>query len=170
MYVSVGVWHIILKCRWCAALLVFLAVGNEKGSSLSTDTYSTFKQLEEALLHGNTSSIPNLDILADTFFPKLTTDPLCASIGYIIEGTLSGEACNHSFLWTGSYLPFSTGILLLSYSQSGITLKGFEWESTCLFVNKTELVLQLNSFNCSSDASTEALRDLTSQVRVYCNL
>lgn len=154
-----------MQCRWFGALIVLLTVGQKMGSSLSLDSYNAFKQLEEALIHGNTSSIHNLDILGDTFFPKRSAAPLCASIAYTLEDTLSGsKVYNHTFLWTGSYIPFSTGLLLLSYSQSGITLKGFEWEKSCLFMTKTELLLQQSSFNYSDDVIIGALGDLTSQV------
>lgn len=130
--------------------------------------YNAFKQLEAALIHGNTSSIHNLDILADTFFPRQSAAPLCASISYILEDPDSGMVDNHTFLWTGSYLPFNTGILLLSYAQSGITLKGFEWENTCLFRNRREISLQPTSFNYSDQVILNALGDLTSQVPITC--
>lgn len=145
-------------------LIALLAVAKSYGSSISV--INAYKQLEQALVDGNTSSIPNLEILEDTFFPKQTPEPLCAVVMYTLEDTLSGNlsSVNHSFLWTASYLPYTTGVLLLSYSQSGITLKGFEWERSCLFRNETYLVLRLSSFNHSSDILVTALGDLTSQV------
>lgn len=149
-----------------ASIALFI-VAKSYGGSISVNSYNAYKQLEQAMVDGNTSSIPNLDILRDTFFPKRTPEPLCAVVKYTIEDTLSGNfsSVNHSFLWTTSYLPYTTSVLLLSYSQSGIALKGFEWERSCLFRDETLLLLSLSSFNYSSNVLVAALGDLTSQVQ-----
>ena len=149
---------------------MFLAVATVVESDLTPlNTYKAYNELEEALLNGNTSSVPNLHVLVDTFFPKQGLEPICAPVKFTLmdadEDGFDWNGTNHSFLWTDRYLPYTTGILLLSYSRSGITLKGFEWERACLFMNETVVVLELNSsFNYSNDDIVNTLGDLASQV------
>lgn len=175
---EVFVWCIqahLFQCRFFASLFAFLAVAKSLGSSL--DSYNAYDQLEQALIKGNTSSIPNLHILADTFFPKRSLEPICVPVKYTLiylyDNDTSHDACSsasngteteYSFLWTDRYLPYTTGALLLSYSQSGVTLRGFEWERSCLFASETEIVLELQSFNYSCDFLVSTLGDLSSQV------
>ena len=129
------------------------------------DYYTAYKELEQALLSKNTSSISNIDIIVNTFFPKRAPEPLCAIVKYTLISVDDLTNDTYTFLWTASYLPYATSVLLLSYSQSGISLKGFDWEKSCLIKSETQLVLEINSFNYSlDDVVFSALEDLTSQV------
>lgn len=147
-------------------LVVFLTLTKSIGVAISVDSYNAYEQLQQALLKGNVSSIPYLVVLADTFFPKQRSEPLCALIEYKVEDSLSGEVYSHSFLWTRTYLPLTTALLLFSFSKSGITLRGFEWEKSCLFANETELLLQPGSFNYTNDLIIDTLGDLTAEVGI----
>lgn len=152
----------MLKCRYLATFIAVIAIAESR--PLSVEDYTAYKQLEGALLNGNTSSIPNLVKLANTFFPKRAPEPLCTIVRYTLEYVDDFTNESYSFLWTASYLPYTTGVLLLSYSQSGITLRGFDWEKSCLIKNETQLVLELDSFNHSHEVLLSNLEDLTSQV------
>jgi hypothetical protein len=137
-------------------------------SELSVDDYKAYRQLEDALINGTTSSIPNIDVLVNTFFPRGASEPHCAVVNYtIVNNALTGvDDYDHAFLWTMTYLPYTTSILLLSYSKSGFSVKGFEWEQACLLKNETQLVLEIDSLDYSKDVIHTALSGLTSQVLV----
>lgn len=135
----------------------------------SPEAHETYQQLQAALIKGEVSSVSNLQILGDVFFPKGKSEPVCVPITYTSlchDDTSANISAQYSgFLWTQNYIPYSTSILLLSYSKSGITLKGFEWEKSCVFMDETEISLQFNLSNCSSNAVlNDSLLDLTSQV------
>ena len=157
-------------------LFVTIALSKCFGVAITLEKYAVYQQMQDALIHGNTSSIHNLDILADVFFPKGGLEPVCVPITYnlvcsdnesMYDANNLEDDIRYSFLWTQNYITFSTGVLLLSYSGSGITLKGFEWENSCIFMNETMLILEVSSLNCSSDIVDDSLQDLSSQVYSY---
>ncbi len=151
-----------------------------------SDSHGVYEHLEDALIRGNTSSIPNLKVLEGVFFPMRSSEPVCVPIQYSLKcsnATLSDifdgqtmlddkESVSEStdlkltYLWTESYISHITGTLLFSFSQSGITLRGFEWEKSCIFMDATEIVLKL-SIDCTSQVEN-SLGDLTSQVCIHC--
>ena len=151
-------------------LTVITAVAVTFGSF--SDRYHVYNQLENALINGNTSSVSNLKVLEDAFFPMQIPEPVCVTIKYSLicndDTDLEAVEMNltQQYLWTEYYIPYTTSILLFSFSRSGITLRGFEWEDSCLFMNTTEIELRLDSdsVNCLSKDVEDALKDLTSQV------
>ena len=147
----------IASCRCGNVWFLLLAVMQVSGDPTSYEVYTMF---ENAVIGGNTDSTPNLAVIADFFFPKGRIEPICVPVNYSISSTDH----SHSFLWTEGYLPSVTAILLLSYSQSGTSLKGFQWESSCLFANQNELVLEVDTHNYSNDTIKAAFQDLTTQV------
>lgn len=157
-------------------LLVIITVGSKCCFALSPEANSVYNDLQKALINGNTSSVRNLDVLANAFFPKNAREPVCVPIKYTLPCNSSNTTLeldllfqNHSFLWTANYISFSTGVLLLSYSKSGITLKGFEWERSCFFINETEIELEIDPFLCDSNILSDSLKTLTSQVHFSLN-
>lgn len=144
--------------RYGNVWFLLLAVMQVSGDPTSYEVYTMF---ENAVIGGNTDSTPNLAVIADFFFPKGRIEPICVPVNYSISSTDH----SHSFLWTEGYLPSVTAILLLSYSQSGTSLKGFQWESSCLFANQNELVLEVDTHNYSNDTIKAAFQDLTTQLK-----
>lgn len=139
------------------------------GATTSPEAYVTYNQVQDALIGGGISEVPNLWTLADVFFPKGGGEPACVPIKYMSlchDNSSANVSANYSFLWTQNHIPYSIGILLLSYSKSGITLRGFEWERSCVFMDVTEIALEYTLYlsNCSSKVLNDSLQDLTSQV------
>lgn len=132
------------------------------GSTTPLERYNVYKQLEQALLEGSTASVPNLQVIADAFFPKQGLVPVCVPIRYNLFCNDTSADLPHSFLWTQKYIPFTTAALLLSYAKHGIILKGFEWEKSCVFMSEVDIMLQLE--NCSSEMIDVSLGDMTSEV------
>lgn len=149
-----------------SVLLVATAAVSLGNTSVSTlDHYSSYIQLSKAMLDSNTSLVPNLYIVLDAFFPKQSIEPVCLPIKFTLDIEGIAEQRNESFLWTGDYIPSLIASILFSYSQSGITLRGFVWDSSCIFVGDVELLLELNStFNYTDDVIIAALGDLTAEV------
>ena len=164
----------MFSCSVFLNLLVIIAVGSKCSSALlSPEANSVYNDLQHALINGNTSSVHNLQVLANTFFPKGAGEPVCVPVKYTLLCNSSNTTLemdllplNRSLLWTANYFSFSTGVLLLSYSQSGITLKGFEWERSCVFTEEAEIELEVDSFSCDSHELNDALEALTSQVLI----
>ena len=160
---------------------MIIAVAESNGGL--SDSNIVYKQLEDALLDGETSSTPNLKVLERGFFPMRSPEPVCVPVQYSLicssnssnntadtifseESDIETTVLNLTYLWTEYYISHTTGTLLFSFSQSGITLRGFEWEKSCIFMNTTEIVLELDSdsIDCSSKVVEDSLGDLTSQV------
>ena len=152
----------------------------ESFGSFSDDSYNVYSQLEDALINGNTSSISNLKFLEGSFFPMQSPEPVCVPIQYYLvcsnatrtmfDNSVSEEVqLNLTYLWTEYYVSSTTSTLLFSFSHSGITLRGFEWEKSYTFMNTTVIVLKLDSdsINCSSKLVEDSLEDLTSQVCAF---
>lgn len=151
-----------------SVLFVATAVVSLGNTSATLDHYNSYIQLSKALLESNTSLVPNLYIVLDTFFPKQSVEPVCLPIKFTLDIEGVAEQRNESFLWTGDYIPSFIASILFSYSQSGITLRGFVWDSSCIFVDDVELLLELNStFNYTHDVLIAALGDLTAEVLTY---
>lgn len=97
---------------------------------------------------------------------------MCVPVRYTLRCSTSeldfdfeeSETNSSRFLWTQSFVSFSTSALLLSYSKSGITLKGFEWDKSCVFIEEINIMLQPQDVDCSSQVLDECLQRLTSQV------
>lgn len=136
-------------------------------TSISSESYELYKQLQHALISNKTTSpIPNFEVLADAFFPKQSAEPVCVLVKYNITGDSGDDVGKYSvdYLWTKNYMSRVITKLLFSYSQSGVTLKGFEWEQSCQFDSTANIVLETDLSNYSSDTIESSLRDLTSQV------
>lgn len=160
---------------------MIVAVSQSTGELSDNDSYNVYLQLEHALINGETSSIPNLKVLERAFFPMRSGEPVCVPVEYSVmcssnssnitllddtEDVSETTKLNLTYLWTEYYLSHTTGTLLFAFSQKGITLRGFEWEKSCDFVNTVRIALELDSdaLNCSSTVVDAPLGDLTSQV------
>lgn len=174
------------RLMWISVLCAIASLtGLSRGISASSskDYYELYSQLEHALLTGqNNNSCSNLQVIADAFFPKGSSEPICVPIQYAILCNESLEQrgqdeepmqciINYSprFLWTEYALSDNIGTLLLSYFQNGISLKGFEWEKLCLVEDNTEIVLQIATLDYNESLLDDCMEDLTSQVS-YCLL
>ena len=150
----------------CSVLFVATAAVSLGNTSITLDRYNSYTELSKGLLESNTSLVPNLYIILDAFFPKQSVEPVCLPIQFTLDIEGTAEQRNESFLWTDDYIPSFIASILFSYSQSGITLRGFVWDSSCNFVSDVELILNLNStFNYTDDVVRSALGDLTAEVR-----
>ena len=140
--------------------------------------YEFYSMLEHALISGsNNFSVPNIKVIADAFFPKRKSEPICVPIKYLflcnnskVDGSEDEYLINCSldyspkFLWTQHDVSDNVGALLFSYYQNGIALKGFEWEKSCLVEKSTEIVLQVTTLDYEESLLEECMLDLTSQV------
>ena len=178
---------ILISFRFLTCVLLTATGCIFLGSSTKLENYEVYKQLELALTHGSSNSIPNTQLLADVFFPKQSLEPLCIRIRYnllcnstnrsVYEQPIAGScfATNFSadtddqmtditiFLWTEYHLTFPIGTMLHAFYKSGIGLRGFYWQNSCNFESETKITLPLSSLNYSRETVQNALNDLTSQ-------
>ena len=139
------------------------------------EDHTLYSLLQVALVNGSTNGVPNLYILEVNFFPSQGQSPICIPVNYTIFCNSDFGSCleenshpeNISFLWTQYDVTLPIGGLLLSYASSGIILKGFDWEDSCIYSEAFRLDLTLGSavqFNDSAVAS--GLLGITSQVSI----
>ncbi len=144
------------------------------GSQPSVEDYQIYSLLETALC----SDSYNLYILAETFYPKIGSTPICQPVSYRLtcEAEVGCQDCINctapggyqtTFLWTLYNVDQPIGPLLLSYANSGIALRGFEWEDACLFQDDINLNLTLtNQSDGLRESSIQtALKEMTAVVR-----
>ncbi len=173
----------ISKLKMKTLLLLLLAsLSLSSSSQPSLEDYQTNQLLENALL----SDPYNLYILAQTFYPKIGSAPICQPVTFHLNcTTVDCQGCfnctapgsyDAAFLWTLYNVDQPIGPLLLSYANNGIVLRGFEWEDACLFLDQIDLTLTLNvtSLNQSGNVLQEslvlgALKDMTAVVRECCH-
>ena len=149
-------------------------------TQVSVESYTTHRELEYALLNSVINqTVPNLYVLANTFFPIEHLEPICLPVTYHLDcDTLnicsSGDCIdcttsnfNASFLWTEYDTTSAIGKILLSYAKSGIELLGFSnWEETCVFGYQTSLQLNVTNLTYADrDVVMETLKKITAQVR-----
>lgn len=141
--------------------------------------YVVYEELEKQLLFGEDGPF-NIYTLAETFYPKVGKGPICVPISYtlICPNASSYVACtesinctefgfNSTFLWTQYDLNTPIGPLLLSYAWSGITLKGFDWEDSCIFLEDIHITLNIENVTCKSQFMLkQALQALTAVVSI----
>lgn len=140
--------------------------------------YITEKELESSLLHSsNNVSIPNLYVLANTFFPLQRVEPVCVPVQYSIQCE-NNPVCTSSpcinctdaeytanYLWTGYNVNSPIGTVLLSYALDGIDLVGFSsWEESCSISDPVHLYLNVNLTDSSQDTVLSSLQKISSQV------
>ena len=139
------------------------------------EDHTVYSLLQRALLDGSTNGVPNLYILEANFFPSQGQSPICVPVKYTLFCNSTFDPCleynsysmNISFLWTQYDVTLPIGGLLLSYASSGIILKGFDWEDSCIYSEAFQLDLTLDSvvqFNDGAVAS--GLLGITSQVSI----
>ena len=136
------------------------------GVQPTKEQYDQFQLLQSALLNDNSSSngvAPNLYILEETFFPKQQPEPICVPVTYNI--VFAECEYNATFLWTQYDVGVPIGSFLLSYSQNGIVLRGFDWEDACIYMDEVVLRLEIKNYNYSDETLLQdSLKDLSSLV------
>ncbi len=145
--------------------------------------YVTEHELELALLHSvNNESIPNLYVLANTFFPpQQRVEPVCVPVQYSIHcensplctstvciNCTNGTGFVSDYLWTVYDVKSPIGNVLLSYALDGIDLVGFSsWEESCSLSDPIILYLNLNLTDSSQDVVLSSLAKISSQLKKY---
>lgn len=104
--------------------------------------------------------------LRELFFPSVGPSPLCAPIIYEITCD-DYSTRNFSYLWTQYDSHSLVGQILISSAYYGIVLRGFNWEDSCWFFNDSAFLrLNMDEFNCESDAVFTQLKIFTATVSV----
>lgn len=139
------------------------------------EDHTLYSLFQIALVNGSTNGVPNLYILEANFFPSQGQSPICIPVKYTLFCDSDFSPCleknshpeNISFLWTQYDVTLPIGGLLLSYASSGIILKGFDWEDSCIYSEAFQLDLTLDSgVQFHDSAVTSGLLGITSQVSI----
>ena len=139
------------------------------------EDHTLYSLLQRALMNGSTNGVPNLYILEANFFPSQNQSPICIPVNYSLFCNSDFASClkenshseNISFLWTQYDVTLPIGRLLLSYASSGIILKGFDWEYSCIYSEAFQLDLTLDSaVQFDDSAVSSGLLGITSQVSI----
>lgn len=153
-------------------LVVILMASLCSGSQPTMEDYQTYELLEKALLGGSY----NLYILAETFYPKIGSPPICQPVTYSLTCESDGQgylSCSNStagykatYLWTLYDVDQPIGPLLLSYANDGIAVRGFEWEDACLFLDEIKLNLTVSTPEPLRESLVfDELKEMTAVVR-----
>ncbi len=178
---------IVLRFRptkWTSLVLCFVALACTPGLHCATEEYyEVYKILQESVVFKPNNTLnTNIQGLIEAFFPKQSGEPICVGIHFkypctdgeedntfrCYNGGAPEEAClvcNTTFLWTKTDVGRNVATLLLAYHR-GFSLRGFQWDKTCLVDGRTEVWIQdARVQNYNGSVVTEALADLTTQVR-----